>query len=83
MKEESDLAFSVNDIVILMETCRKNGVIEFTAGGLSLKLVNDLFIRDTIQEHQTSSRQTRQDTDQLLIEDPLAFEEAMLRAQSE
>jgi hypothetical protein len=83
MKEESDLAFSVNDIVVLMETCRKNGVIEFTAGGLSLKLVNDLFIRDTIQEHQTSSRQTRQDTDQLLIEDPLAFEEAMLRAQSE
>jgi hypothetical protein len=83
MKQESDLAFSVSDIVVLMETCRKHGVTEFTAGGLSLKLVNDLFIRDTLQEHETSSRKTRQDTDQLLIEDPLAFEEALLRAQSE
>lgn len=81
MNKQSDLAFNVDDIVRLMETCRKNGVIEFIAGGLSFKLVNDQFIRDQLQEQTTASKQTRPDTDQLLIEDPLAFEEALLRAQ--
>lgn len=81
MSYQSILAFSVDDIVHLMETCRKSGVTEFSAGGLSIKLVNDPFIRDTLQENTTASKKTRPDTDQLLIEDPLAFEEALLRAQ--
>jgi hypothetical protein len=81
MKHESNLAFTVDDIVILMETCRKNAVTEFSAGGLSLKLVNDSFIRDPLQENKTTSGKAPQDTDQLLIEDPLAFEEALMRAQ--
>ena len=81
MEYQSNLAFSVDDIVVLMETCKKNGVSEFSAGGLSLKLVNDQFIRDPLQDNKTTSGKTHQDTDQLLIEDPLAFEEALLRAQ--
>jgi hypothetical protein len=80
MEHQSKLAFSVDDMIVLMETCRKNGVTEFSAGGLSIKLVNDPFIRDTFTENKTVSSKTRQDNDQLLIEDPLAFEEALLRA---
>jgi hypothetical protein len=78
---KSELAFSVSDIVVLMETCKMNGITEFSAGGLSLKLVNDSFIRDNMNNLNTASRKSHPDTDQLLIEDPLAFEEALMRAQ--
>ena len=81
MSVNNVLAFSVSDIVALMETCKMNGVTEFSAGGLFLRLVNDPFIRDNVNETTTTSGKTHQDTDQLLIEDPLAFEEALMRAQ--
>ncbi len=73
---EDKLAFTVEDITKLMTHCRDVGVSEFHGGGVKFSLVNDPLIRASAQENVPAVIPTR-DFDQLLIEDPRAYEEAM------
>jgi hypothetical protein len=73
---EGALRFTVEDITKLMTHCRDAGVSEFHGGGVKFSLVNDPLIRASAQNNAPAVIPTK-DLDQLLIEDPRAYEEAM------
>lgn len=70
------LAFSVEDVIKLIAASRQHCLSEFSGGGVSFRLVNDYVVRASHTDTATTTKQPK-DLDQLLIEDPRAFEEAM------
>ena len=71
------VAFTVDELCKLMASAKDAGVSEFQGGGISIKLVNDPFIRASVQQEKTSTLKQHKDLDQLLIENPYQWEEAM------
>jgi hypothetical protein len=77
MNTQPVVGFTVDDICKLMSSAHEHGVSEFHCGGLDFKLVNDPFIRAALPTNKTATVKPNIDFDSLLIEDPLAFEDAM------
>jgi hypothetical protein len=76
MSVDKALTLSVKDIIRLMDACREHGVSQFHGGGVTFSLVNDPFIRASPMNIAPAVKQPK-DFDQMLIEDPRAYEEAM------
>lgn len=75
MEGDKAVAFNCDDIIKLMAACREYGVSDFDGGGINFSLVDGLPVRASVTTNMTPT--VNHDYDQLLIEDPAAYEAAL------